>query len=218
MLRPSIFFFLISLLFTSACERSPYHGMKEGKVIYDVEIDSEDIPALMQVMMPSEATTWFSEGRSCMVMEGAGGMMEMRMISDPQKKIFANLFSGMGQKMAILSNPDSLKAKMSKKMDKDVDFTGNTKVIAGIKCEEAVITGDSGAVFKVYYTDELDIETPNWGIGFGKIEGLMMEYDIEMRGLRLKLKAKEIVAAKPDPELFTIPADYEIKDQSQKKQ
>ena len=200
---------LVSLLWMG-CERSPYYGMSEGKVVYELEMDAEGIPAMMSAMMPSEAVTWFSNGRSCTVMEGAGGFFENRLLLDPEKKLFASLTSMMGNKVAVVMDSDSVMGK-AKNKNLEIDYTGNKKEIAGIMCQEAVIKGDSGAVFRVFFTDELDVRAPDMGAMFSQIDGLMMEYEIEMRDFRLKLKAKEVSADKPDPELFTIPKDYEIK-------
>jgi hypothetical protein len=198
------------LMTVIGCDRSPYAGMTQGKVEYDLEIDAENMPPMISAMMPSEAITWFSDGKSCTVIESAGGIFEYRLLFDPDKKVFANLFSSFNGKVADVTHSDSLRIKYPAKKPA-VEYTGVKKQIAGIMCEEAIIKGDSGSVFRVFFTDELEVKSPNMGALLTNFEGFMMEYQIEMKGMRMKLKARKITADKPDAELFTIPKEYEIK-------
>ncbi|MFM7078476.1 MAG: hypothetical protein ACKOYC_01660, partial [Bacteroidota bacterium] len=186
------------MLLLGGCSKSPYDGMREGKVVYDLKLEGEEIPLLLDVMMPSEATVWFSEGKSVLVMDGAAGSIKFRVISDPEKGVYASLVSVMGQKSAVLANPDSVKAFSSKKNSRKIHFTGNTKTLAGLECREAIVSDTLGNVFKVFFTNELDVTTPNWGMAFAEIDGLMMEYGFEMDGLKMHLKAKKVTADKPD--------------------
>lgn len=202
-------FFLCTLLLMG-CSKSPYDGMREGKVVYDLEIQSEEIPLLFDMMMPSEATVWFSEGKSCLVMEGAVGAMKIRVISDPDRRIYASLVSMVGQKSGVLSNPDSVEAFRKDTSGHTIEYTGKTKNIAGLECREAIVRDVSGQVFRVFFTSELDVMTPNWGMSFAEIDGLLMEYGFELENIKMHLKAKKVTADKPDPALFAIPSDYEL--------
>lgn len=198
------------LILLSSCSKSPYDGMREGKVVYDLEIQNQDVPMLLDAMMPSEATVWFSEGKSCLVMEGIAGAMKIRVISDPYRRVYASLVSIAGQKGGVLSNPDSVEASRMDKKEHKLEFTGKTKTIAGLECREVVVRDTAGNVFNVFFTNELDVQTPNWGMAFAEIDGLLMEYDFEIDNMRMHLKAKKVTADKPDPDLFLIPSDYEL--------
>jgi hypothetical protein len=188
-------------------KRSPYFGINNGKIVYDVAIEAEDMNFMMQAMLPKEATTWFKDNMTCMVMKGGGGMMDFRVLNNPDKGVFANMFAGMGQKMAILMDPETaFGAKNSK-----VRVTGKTKKIAGVECKEAVIKGDSGSVSKVYFTDEFGPSQGYGSLAKSGVKGMMMEYRVDMRGMKMVLRAKEIKQEEPDPSLFVIPDGYTIK-------
>lgn len=188
-------------------ERSPYFGIKSGKILYDVAIDSEEMNFMMQAMMPKEAVTWFKDNKTCMVMKGGGGMMDIRVLNNPDKGVFANLFAGMGQKMAIMMDPESGFGSPNGK----VRVTGKTKKIAGVVCKEAVIRGDSGTVSKVYFTEEFGSSQGYGSLAKSGVRGMMMEYRVDMRGMKMVLRAKEVIVDEPDPALFLIPDGYTIK-------
>jgi len=208
----NVLVFFSGLLLLIGCERSAYYGMTEGKIVYDIEVDSDKMPPMMRALMPSEAVTWFSNGKSCTVLEGGAGMFENRLLFDPEKDLFATLTSLMGEKTARVM---SLKSIEKDRKGYDAEFklehTGVKKEIAGIMCKEVLVRVDSSNVSSVFYTDELDVKAPDMiATMFGGLEGLMMEYQVNQMGFKLKMKAKKISADKPDPELFTIPKDYTI--------
>ena len=206
-----VFSFGTLVLLFASCERSAYYGMKEGSVVYDMELVGDKLDPMMKAMMPSEVTTYFADGKSCTVMEGGAGFFENRLLLDPEKKLFATLTSFMGNKTARVMNTDSMKNDIKAKKP-EVTYTGVKKEIAGIMCEEAVLKGDSGSSYRVFYTDELDVKAPDVATTmFTEIEGLLMEYQIDMPGFTMKMTAKKISGDKPDPTLFTIPKEYEIK-------
>lgn len=206
-----LFSFGTLLLLFSSCERSAYYGMKEGKVVYEMELVGDKLDPMMKAMMPSEVTTFFADGKSCMVMEGGAGFFENRLLLDPEKKLFATLTSFMGNKTARVMHTDSLAKDMADSKS-EITYTGVKKEIAGIMCEEAVLKGDSGSTYRVFYTDELDVKAPDMASTmFSEIEGMLMEYQIDMPGFKMKMTAKKISADKPDSTLFTIPKEYEIK-------
>ena len=65
-----VFSFGTLVLLFASCERSAYYGMKEGSVVYDMELVGDKLDPMMKAMMPSEVTTYFADGKSCTVMEG----------------------------------------------------------------------------------------------------------------------------------------------------
>jgi len=200
----------VILLLIHGCSKSPYSGMKEGRVVYDLKLDAEEIPVLLDAMMPSEATLWFSEGRSVLVIDGAAGIIKMRVISDPEKGVYASLVSLAGEKNAVVANPDSVQSFYSNSSSRQVQITGNTKTLAGLECKEAIVSDTLGNVSKFFFTNDLDVKTPNWGMAFAEVDGLLMEYGFEFDGMKMLLKAKKVTADKPDPALFEIPDGYEI--------
>lgn len=140
-------------------------------------------------------------------MKGGGGMMDFRVLNNPEKGVFANLFAGMGQKMAILMDPESAFGSTNGK----VVVTKKTKQIAGVQCKEAIIKGDSGSVSKVYFTEEFGSSTGYGSLAKSGVKGMMMEYRVDMRGMKMVLRAKEISREEPDASLFVIPEGYTIK-------
>ena len=53
-----IFSFSTLVLMFTSCERSAYYGMKEGSVVYDMELVGDKLDPMIKAMMPSEAVSY----------------------------------------------------------------------------------------------------------------------------------------------------------------
>jgi hypothetical protein len=83
-------------------------------------------------------------------------------------------------------------------------------MIAGYKCTMAKITfpDDIHPSFTVYYTNDIHLQTPNWNSPFSKIEGVLMEYQVDRYGLEMKFTAKKVTKADVESSSFEIPEGY----------
>ena len=203
--------FTVSFLLPYGCSRNPFSNIEEGKIIYSVEVEeSDNINPMMKAMIPSEATCYFGSSRTCFVMAGPIGMFESRTISDGSAYKLTTMISAMGKKMAMVLDKKQVEDNFADRVDLKMEYTGNSKQIAGVECKEVLVTDSIGNTFPVYFTDVLNVEEPNWNTPFREIDGMLMEYSVPFGNKRMKLTAKEIVNEKHDPELFTIPEGYEI--------
>ncbi|MBL0341595.1 MAG: hypothetical protein IPP71_12025 [Bacteroidetes bacterium] len=48
---------LVSVLAPYGCKRSPFDGVEQGKVVYDVTFEAADMNPMMKALLPSEVTT-----------------------------------------------------------------------------------------------------------------------------------------------------------------
>ncbi len=204
------FLFTMMAVAPYGCSRGPFDGLSEGKVVYDVTFDGADIPPMMKAMLPSEVVTYFSGDKTCTIISMGMNMMETKLISDASKFNYITLVSAMGRKIAMVLNREQVKENYSDRVDLKIRYTGAEKEIAGIVCKEAMVTDSINNSYPVYYTDELAIKEPNWSSPFREIEGLLMEYSINISGMTMNLKAKKIVNEQHDPSLFEIPEGYDI--------
>ncbi len=192
------------------CSRSPFDGLQEGKVIYDVTVEDGNSNAMMAAMAPSEAITYFGDNKTCTVMKMAMNMMEMRLITDSKNYNHTVLFSGMGNKVALKLDKEQVDKNFADRVELQVRHTSETKEIAGVTCKQVIITDSTNHTYPVYYTDEISVNSPNWSSPFKEIDGLLMEFSVNIGGLVLNLKAKEIVNTKNEQAFFEIPEGYKI--------
>ena len=92
-----------------------------------------------------------------------------------------------------------------------VEYTGETKTIAGFKCKKAIITmqgEDEGELLteEVWYTDEI----PNSNNDYRSLKGMPLEFSMNISGVKMTFTTTDVKREAVDASMFTVPADYTI--------
>jgi hypothetical protein len=201
---------ILAAAFPYGCSNSPFNGLQEGKIIYDVTYDNGEVNPMVKAMRPSEVITYFSNNKTCTVIIMGLNMVEARLISDAAKLQYTTLISAMGKKVAMVMDKEQVEKQFLDRVELKVRHTSETKEIAGVQCKQAIITDSTDHTYPVYYTSEIALDKPNWCTPFRDIDGLLLEYSIRFGDMVMNLKAREIVNTTNEKSLFEIPKDYEI--------
>ncbi len=205
----TFFIYLIfSVFYQVGCTPKGSKAVSEGVIIYDVEYHNMDEGA--SFLMPDEIRTYLAQGVSATVISGAMGAVETKIISDPQLKEYKTLISAMGQKIALVLGEEDVDRNLDSRVDLELIHTGNDKVIAGYTCKEVKVRDSTDNVYLVYYSDEFNINHPNWGTPFRGIQGVLMQYSMKFGDAVMDLTAKRVEEAELESAFFEIPEDYEV--------
>lgn len=172
--------------------------IKEGYVVYDTKI--EGLPPEQAAMGESETKVYFKNGKS--LTEVNSMMYSMQSMLDDKGMLM--LMDQMGNKIAVKQTKEEMEKESAKMKEKEkepkVDYTNETKTIAGYECKKAVVT----TVNKDKKEEKTDIwycekfENPNKeGVGRGAgvykgIKGMPFEYSINQPPLKITVTAKEV--------------------------
>ena len=92
-----------------------------------------------------------------------------------------------------------------------IDFVDETKEIAGYKCKKAIVSfpDTSKSTFEIYYTDEIKIDDLYLGSPYKNINGVLIEFQMELNNISMKLTLNNITNDEISDDVFLIPDDYE---------
>ncbi|MBX7050834.1 MAG: DUF4412 domain-containing protein [Flavobacteriales bacterium] len=133
----------------------------------------------------------------------------MIMMSDPSKNEFIMLLDMMGEKSAVTYKLDEYKAqkKSQDNVETQIKKTGQTKTIAGHKCEKVIATmktSDGTLEMEVWCAQDIQ----NVNTEMDEYPGMPLEYNITTEGINMHFIVTEIQEKKVDESLFTIPTGY----------
>lgn len=208
MKKRSILFGIIGIVIWAAgCKQTDEKFISEGEIVYDATVIDQNNP--MATMAPSKMTVRFKANKSCAEMSAGMGLFSTSFISDPEQKSVTQLVKILNKKFLSIQNESSIN-KENQRFPIELIPTNETKIIAGYKCVKAhVIPKDkSTAPFDIYYTDELNIQKPNFTNPFYMVKGVLMEYQLKKFGLEMKFIAKSVKSDLVDDKCFQIPHDY----------
>jgi hypothetical protein len=190
--------------------------IQEGLIEFDITfLDLSPEMKQAEAMLPKKINMYFKGENSRTEMPS--GMGSTISINNNKKKEFYLLMDMMGQRTAIKQSEADMKKQQEKSKIKDVkvEEINETKVIAGYKCKKAKLTytidGKTETV-ECFYTADLPLlGQANTAPGFDQIKGLMLEYSMNMGGIKAKIAATKVSTQKVEDKMFEIPGDYTLR-------
>jgi GLPGLI family protein len=188
-------------------------GQKDfsGVIVYNITFPESNFDAQTLAMMPKTAILKIKGMKSRTEMSmGMGGSTVS--IFDSEKMEGITLMDMMGQKFAIATSQEDVKAEMDKTPDFKVEVTDETKEIAGYQCTKAIIMLEEGmekGSHVAYFTDELGTGAINYSNPvFKDIQGVMLEYAIDQQGMKMLFSAISVEKKKISDEEFDVPEGF----------
>lgn len=181
----------------------------EGIIEYDITYPKLDPNSMMISGMPDKAYLRFKDNNTSNDMSGMMGLISITYIANHSKKSVQQTLTLINKKYA--SNiPDEDLVKLNDSYVESVDKGKNKKEIAGYKCKEAMVKLKNGEQTTVYYTNDIGISNPNWSNPYNKIDGVLMDFQMERYGIAMHLVAKSVISQKVDLEAFEISSDHKV--------
>ena len=182
--------------------------IKEGIIEYDITYPKLDPNNMMVSGLPNKAYLRFKNNNTVNDMSGMMGLISITYISKPSSKSVAQTLTLINKKYVSDISADDMKHLNDSYLDK-IEQGKNTQNIAGFNCKEAIVSLQNGETIHVYYTNDIGIIHPNWSNPYSKIDGVLMEFDMERYGVSMHMKAKTVVAQKIEDNAFDAPeSDY----------
>lgn len=188
----------LALLFSAQAQTN------EGSITYSLQVDGldESVKAMMQNMTMKMT---FKDKKSRVDMDM--GMIKNTTINTGDKTY--SLMDYMGTKFKIPMTDDDIKAKKLKESDYDIEYTKDTKQIAGYTCKKALVKTKDKQLFTMWYTDAIfpnaSQQTP-----YSKFQGgCPLEFDMAQDGMKMKVSAIKVDTGSVNDSVFAIPDDYQ---------
>jgi len=197
-----------SLLITSFSLISQTKNPFEGSITYSIAIEGDNMPKeILQMFSGSEAKTFIKGDKRRIEMNMA--MQSTTSIIDSKKNTSITLMDFMGQKYLIRSTPEDMKKEEDAMPDYKINYTSETKEIAGYKCKKAEVTvklqSGKDETFNVFVTDEIPYsEIKNTYKG---LKGFPLEYSMSQSGLKMTFSAKKVSKDNVSDTKFDVPTD-----------
>lgn len=200
---------LIRSLLIGACLLSPLLSaaqkkLVEGSVNYKVVVNNPDGSTKQGAYIVSVK---YKQVRKELKL---GTDFENILILDNTGKLYT-LKSVKEKNFAVEMNVADYSKRNEKYEDATIKKTGDTKTIAGIKAQSAIISYKDGSDTKVYYTTEWTTDAPLLFERFERLNGLPLAFDYKSdQGVVMNFEATNIDESVVENSKFKVPAGYKI--------
>lgn len=178
--------------------------ISEGVIEYHItfpEVTGESITASL---LPDKMTYAFRESGFASNFETAGGVFKNNIIADRDKKEVEHQLKVFRKKIRVKMNETDVHKMLAEYPRMTVIHTSDIDTIAGYPCKKALVVFEAHDMreIEVYYTDKIKMQNPNWCTQYHEIDGVLMAYEVEEFGIRMRLEATAVKSIKADPEIF----------------
>ena len=186
--------------------------VSEGIIEFDVSYPKLKETSVLKDFLPTKMTMKFRDNKFHSELSAAFGLFKTNVISFGDGESFAQTVKLIDKKYAVKYDQEMAKKSNSKLPAISIEHTTNTKMIAGFTCKEVIVKVDNidKEVYKIYYTEEINIENPNWFTQFDNISGVLMEYQIEKYNICTRFQATSVESTEIDKSSFEIKEEYSL--------
>ena len=179
-LKPAVVFF--SLLFT--CNLFAQKRITEGTISYNITVNTGNANPSIADMCDGAASIVYLKGYMSRFEKVSSLGVESTIVDGKTGNV--NVLKEYGdQKYMITMTPENWKDANKKYRNIVFTFIDEYKEIAGYKCQKAMGKMDDSTVVNVFFTREIVADNRDFEFAYKTLPGLAMEYETNIRGLRV---------------------------------
>ena len=204
--------FALVLIFASlllSCDTIDFSDQPQGMIEYDVTYLSNR-SSMPTNLLPKKVILKFRAQKSITTIEGFMKMFSLSNINDFRKhtnslmlKVVEKKYFYQGEKFDPPFFFDKIKGPI-------ILLKPEKKIFAGITCKKAVVNfaDKTSSPFDLYYTDSIKLKSPNKSTPFHQIEGVLMQFNIRISNVEMRLTATKYKQDNVSENVFVIPEEY----------
>ncbi len=199
------------LLFSYSCTTATNSSQDEGKITYSITYPGINTEEFLINLLPEKMEMYFSNDGFSSEIEAGAGMFKTSLILNKKTDKLTHCLKLLSKKVACDLTENNRSEIATEQNNISFQSTKNTKEIAGYLCKEVIASipsADSSISFKIYYTDEINLENPNQLTIFEGIKGVLMEYESFNYDVHMKFTAEEVQHIKVDKSKFELESGY----------
>ncbi len=147
-------------------------------------------------MLPNKMVTKYRGENYSYDIEGFFGLFVIENIVNPKLSKNLTLLSVLDKKFYYQGKLNETAVGFGLIPEMNIEFTEETKYICGIECKKALATfpfaQNNNDTLEIFYTTEIPIPDPNRTTPYRKIDGVLMEFYLELPSLKMKLTANAV--------------------------
>jgi GLPGLI family protein len=201
---------LFAFVFQACQIKKGEREISEGYMKYNITYLEDESTNPIISLMPSFLKMSFKNNSVLMEVEGWMGVFRSSYIKNGEKSESITLLKMMNKKYCYRNEGSNGFLGFPEYDSISIVFDDETKKILDFTCKHAKVKmPDKDLSYDVYYTNEIKIEKPNKHTFYAQIDGVLMEFQIEINGIPMHLIASELIESAIPDEVFQVPADFE---------
>lgn len=190
--------------------KETFIDISEGMIEYNLEYLNKDPDFSIANVYPDKLTYKFKDNNTYTELSAGGGIFTTSVLTNYTDKTVDQMVKMINKKYVLRMDSAMLRSSFENISGMQYTFCDETKNIAGYQCKKVIISYKDNVKpsFYIYYTNDINIENATWCTPYDSIKGVLMEYQIKINGIEMKLTACQVSKKKYSDTIFTVPKDY----------
>ncbi len=205
---------LIMLVLVSACSKiseSVFENRPStGKIEYEITFPEVSDESITATLLPDRMTYAFTKNSFASNFETAGGVFKNRIVANRDDRTVNHQLKVFRKKISNRMDDKEVMKMLAEYPKSTIIHTNQVDTIAGFACKKALIVFEEVGMkeVEIYYTNDIDMDSPNWCTQYHEIDGVLMSYEVEEFGIRMHLEALEVTTPLDNMETLEAETDY----------
>ncbi|HAN17313.1 MAG: hypothetical protein A2X13_00520 [Bacteroidetes bacterium GWC2_33_15] len=184
--------------------------IKEGYIEYNIEYLDDSLDRFMKGLLPKKMIVKFKNNNTINKIESLSGIVSFTHIQNSRDKKNTTLVKIMNKKYRYAEKIDESSLFFEDIPGIKIETLDEIKQVAGLTCYKAKVTIPNREIepFYIYYTNDIIIHKPNANTPFRSLDGVLLEFQVKLYSMNMKLTATKIVETEIDSDEFKIPEGY----------
>jgi len=202
------------LLLVTACSQISNNVFdskpSEGIIKYKISFPDVSDESITATLLPDQMTYAFTPSSFASNFETAGGVFKNRIVANRDTRTVDHQLKVFRKKIETKMQETDVIQMLADYPKSAIIRTNQTDTIAGFHCKKALIVFEEMGKkeIEVYYTNQIEMDSPNWCTQYHEIEGVLMAYEIVEFGIRMRLEAEEVKTPLEDLQMLQAEAEY----------
>ena len=190
-----VFSISVILVLNYSCKPQPEkEKITEGEIVYNIVYLENSMTTVSTSLLPKKMVRKFRKDMVSSSMEGFFGMFMITNIVDLRNNTNTTLLRVMDNRFRYTAPPGDYGCCFNPCDSLRITFCPERKSIAGFECSRALVTygnylGDS---LEIWYSSEVGLAFANRLTPFEPVDGMLMEFDLELQKLKMHFVADEV--------------------------
>jgi GLPGLI family protein len=200
----SIFF---AVVLSMSCSHVPREGrITSGRIDYNITYLNNNLDDKTMELLPKHMKLFFDENQALNNIEGFLGFYKLDAITDFHTRKCSTILKVFDKNYLFKGRRDEMMCCFDSMEDMKITETNETKIIAGFECRKAIVfLPSTGKQFDIYYTDKIELRRPNSTNPYKKINGVLMEFELNLLYVKMRFTADKFQAQSVNPSKSALP-------------
>ena len=183
---------LFSFISASCKKSADRSAILSGRIDYKITYLNPDIDKKTASLLPSRMKLLFNEKHASNNIEGFMGVYKINAFTNFHTRKCSTILKVFEKHYIFKGGRDEQMCCFDTMDGMEIEYTKDTKKIAGFNCKRCIITlPETDETIDVYFTEEIKLKHPNSTNPYKEIEGVLMEFELKLLYLNMHFIAEK---------------------------